>query len=551
MTIFKGALRGSRMKHSRWFSKWFILPAVAVTMIAALVVGGSAALFTDTETSNDSTFAAWTSARWTQTSQADFEAGVPTSVNTTSSPGDVMLALTSNVITNSPTTNTGAAWTNPANAYADGGTAATITSGAPSGNNVWGTYGFSFTAVNVTQVRVRYDAWTTPNVTFQAAGAVVNAASGNVTPALPTGWAANDIWLLLIASLDNINSTVPAGWTSIDAGTNNGAGLRTTLYWRRAVAGDTAPLVTHTAGSGISAVIIGYRGVITSGSPFDVNQAVFVKTPASTTNNFGGGMTTTVNGDMIVLLSGVGGRTTSATYTGSPTPTERVDGPDAKDRPEVVIADFVLATDGATGARTSTISSFLNNGYQLSLRPVVAQIRVDVSWDGGTSWSSKATTTTTTSEATYWYDVTAATTWTPAKLASGQLQVRVDAQTVGTAATVNLDWLPVEVTYQQYVSSGTIASQVLTTITGSRWDALFWDESLATGTDITFAVRASDAVFLKDAVTPSWTSVGGTSPVLTGLTSGQYKQWRATLTSNGSQTNTPTLQEIRVFYYGG
>jgi hypothetical protein len=104
-----------------------------------------------------------------------------------------------------------------------------------------------------------------------------------------------------------------------------------------------------------------------------------------------------------------------------------------------------------------------------------------------------------------------------------------------------------------YASSGTIASQVLPTATGSRWDALFWDESLATGTDITFEVRASDESFAKDAsdVSYPWTSIGGTSPVLTGLPSGQYKQWRATLTSNGSQTNTPTLQEVRVFYYGG
>jgi hypothetical protein len=103
-----------------------------------------------------------------------------------------------------------------------------------------------------------------------------------------------------------------------------------------------------------------------------------------------------------------------------------------------------------------------------------------------------------------------------------------------------------------YAASGTIASQVLdTTVTGSRWDALFWDESLATGTDITFEVRASDTVFLQGAGSPSWTSVGGTSPVLAGLTSGRYKQWRATLTSDGSQTNTPTLQEVRVFYYGG
>jgi len=75
------------------------------------------------------------------------------------------------------------------------------------------------------------------------------------------------------------------------------------------------------------------------------------------------------------------------------------------------------------------------------------QIRVDVSWDGGTSWSSKQTTGLGGTETTYWYDVTGAT-WTPEKLANGQLQVRVDAYTVGDTGEVRLDWIPVEVTYQ-------------------------------------------------------------------------------------------------------
>jgi hypothetical protein len=137
----------------------------------------------------------------------------------------------------------------------------------------------------------------------------------------------------------------------------------------------------------------------------------------------------------------------------------------------------------------------------------------------------------------------------PAKLVNGQLQVRADAVTVGTASIVSLDWLPVEVTYVE--SSGTVASQVLnTTVTGSRWDGMGWDRTLPSGTSITFEVRAQEALFAKDAGSPSWTSVGGTSPVISGLPSGQYKQWRATLTTSDA-SNTPTLQEARVYYYGG
>ena len=67
--------------------------------------------------------------------------------------------------TNSPSSNSGAGWTSPTNAYADGTSVASITSGAPSGNNIWGTYGFSLNGNVITQVRVRADAYQTINST--------------------------------------------------------------------------------------------------------------------------------------------------------------------------------------------------------------------------------------------------------------------------------------------------------------------------------------------------------------------------------------------------
>jgi hypothetical protein len=112
-----------------------------------------------------------------------------------------------------------------------------------------------------------------------------------------------------------------------------------------------------------------------------------------------------------------------------------------------------------------------------------------------------------------------------------------------------LDEISVNYFYSTYSTSGTIASQVLDTgVAGSGWDALLWDETLESNTDITFEVRASDTIFLKDADTPSWTSVGGTSPVTSGLLSGRYMQWRATLTTTDT-SKTPYLQEVRVYYH--
>jgi hypothetical protein len=100
-----------------------------------------------------------------------------------------------------------------------------------------------------------------------------------------------------------------------------------------------------------------------------------------------------------------------------------------------------------------------------------------------------------------------------------------------------------------YVSTGTIASQVLNTgVAGARWDALFWDETLESGTNITFHVRASNTSFAQDAGSPSWISVGETSPVTSGLPSGRYMQWQATLTTSDT-SQTPTLHEVRVYHY--
>ncbi len=115
---------------------------------------------------------------------------------------------------------------------------------------------------------------------------------------------------------------------------------------------------------------------------------------------------------------------------------------------------------------------------------------------------------------------------------------------------VEVDWFRVR-KYpppSAYISSGSIASQVLNTgADGARWDALFWDETLPSNTDITFKARANDIPFAKDAASPPWTPVGETSPVTSGLPSGRYMQWQATLTTS-DPSQTPTLHEVRVYY---
>jgi hypothetical protein len=112
-----------------------------------------------------------------------------------------------------------------------------------------------------------------------------------------------------------------------------------------------------------------------------------------------------------------------------------------------------------------------------------------------------------------------------------------------------LDEVGVDFSYYSYYTPGTIASQVLDTgVAGARWAALFWDETLPSNTDITFEVRASNTSFAQNATTPSWSFVGGNSPVTSGLPSGRYLQWQATLTTSDT-SKTPTLHEVTIDYY--
>ena len=99
-----------------------------------------------------------------------------------------------------------------------------------------------------------------------------------------------------------------------------------------------------------------------------------------------------------------------------------------------------------------------------------------------------------------------------------------------------------------YASQGTIASQVNDTgANGTNWLQLSWSETLRSGTDITFDVRASDTSFAKNNSALNWTSVGGTLPVTSGLPSGRYKQWRATLKTEDT-SKTPILREVSIIY---
>jgi hypothetical protein len=210
-------------------------------------------------------------------------------------------------------------------------------------------------------------------ITFVNVGTVATATSGDVIPGLPSDWAADDIHICIISSYDNIHNSMPAGWFTWVNNTHSGTTCNFSVYWRRAVAGDGNPTVTHTLGSYISAAIVGYRGCSKGATPADGTRSSF---SASSTKITFGSVTSNTNNTMGLEIGCSRLQRTCSTYTGDPTPTERLDQPNTANYPEIILADFPLITRGTdTGTRSATLSSTsVNQGMLVLLRaaPIIA-----------------------------------------------------------------------------------------------------------------------------------------------------------------------------------
>lgn len=213
-------------------------------------------------------------------------------------------------------------------------------------------------------------------VTKFGVGTVAAAASGNITPTLPGGFATNDVAILFCVQHDNVVSTITAGWTIVDA-TNNTTGLRTFWAWRRLTAGDGNPTITHAAGDSIIAQITVYHGVITSGNPYDVKS---VSANVSSSTCTATAITPGTAGSRIVFLGGQLDDSTWSAYSGTnPTFVEDMDqlttlGLDAS----FGTASGDKTDTTTTGSRTATASrAAINTGHMLALVPalmVTAQV---------------------------------------------------------------------------------------------------------------------------------------------------------------------------------
>jgi hypothetical protein len=207
-----------------------------------------------------------------------------------------------------------------------------------------------------------------PMPTFVAAGAVASATTAAIAPAIPAGTLANDILICFVETGQQPVAT-PTGWALVGgAAVVQATGLVTdhTIFWKRAVGGDTAPSLATTPQpqNHILARIIGIRGCVTSGSPINGTPATGLDNVATATAfSIPGGTTTAVDCLVVVALSAgldLSGTSfaTGWTNVSLASLTERVDnGVISGNGGVIAAATGAMAVAGAYSATTGSLSN--------------------------------------------------------------------------------------------------------------------------------------------------------------------------------------------------
>lgn len=108
-------------------------------------------------------------------------------------------------------------------------------------------------------------------ITFLGAGTYAAGNNAAVTPGLPAGLVSGDFLVLIVTIRENVGTSIatPAGWTSLYNAASATRKITGGIFYRDWTAGVTAPTVTPAGGGAndtTQALILGYRGVATSGT---------------------------------------------------------------------------------------------------------------------------------------------------------------------------------------------------------------------------------------------------------------------------------------------
>jgi len=213
---------------------------------------------------------------------------------------------------------------------------------------------------------------------YQAVGTAVSGTTSAVSVAWPAH-AINDVALLFVETAGGSTITIPTpnGFTQVANSpqtTGSGtAGTKLAVYWARATSAAMAAPSVKSSADHIYAVIVTFRGVITTGDPVDAT-AGGVKATASTAVSATGVTTTAVN--EIIAIAVTKNLDATTAFTSGQTNAnltgilERADaGTNSGGGGGISVTTGAKATAGATGNMAITVTSSINAFLTVALKP--------------------------------------------------------------------------------------------------------------------------------------------------------------------------------------
>lgn len=217
-------------------------------------------------------------------------------------------------------------------------------------------------------------------ITYVGAGTGAGS-GGSITPTLPSGWAVDDIFLLMVETRDGQTPDPVTGWTQA-ANQEGFDDTEGTLFWRRAEAGDSNPTVDD-SGNHTIGLITAWRGCKTTGNPWEALQ-----TSTDTSQNTSvtaTGVTTSGTDRMIVLATCTGDNSTYSGWscTSLESTSEAAEFNSSAGSDGMVGFGYgIKATAGATGNFTATVStSEYDVNFVLALVPAATDTEVNTNVD--------------------------------------------------------------------------------------------------------------------------------------------------------------------------
>lgn len=184
--------------------------------------------------------------------------------------------------------------------------------------------------------------------TFIAHGGATQGA--NPAPALPAGFQAGDLLIVVLASAAAYSSTPPAGWTWA-VQTSSGNPFLSVAY-KIAQGGDSAPSFTNSS-TFCNCATAAYRNV--SVNPLDTVSSV--QTVASGTTTTTPTTTAHFNDDLVLFAFAAGSSATSGSFGGSSIGTNRQSAGGTSTMTAFFYADIDQALPGTTSAASNTYST--------------------------------------------------------------------------------------------------------------------------------------------------------------------------------------------------